>query len=104
MSVWQEFPELTEVIKRKFRGPGDVERVCWSTFLMRPPVSCAPDFPVCAMLQTLELVARSEGLARAKDLAQVQAEQAIEAVLGLSPSPAREGLIRLAMLVVNRTR
>jgi geranylgeranyl pyrophosphate synthase len=55
-------------------------------------------------VQTLELVRQADGLSRAKDLALVQAEQAIEAVLPLSPSPAREGLIQLAMLVVNRTR
>lgn len=82
----------------------------WRRYV-KAPSTCVPRcrarltfLSVRCCTQTLELVARSEGLARAKDLAQVQAEQAIEAVLGLSPSPAREGLIRLAMLVVNRTR
>jgi geranylgeranyl pyrophosphate synthase len=47
-------------------------------------------------------VRRSEGLRRAKELAQVQAEQAMEAALGLDPSPARDGLVKLAALVVSR--
>lgn len=74
------FPEeVAALCGRKFRGEGDVERA-------------------------LELVERSGGLQRAKDLALVQAEMAMEAVLPLAPSPARDGLVRLASLVVNRTK
>lgn len=53
--------------------------------------------------QALDLVQRSDGLRQAKDLALVQAEQAMEAALTMHPSPARDGLIKLASLVVNRT-
>jgi geranylgeranyl pyrophosphate synthase len=63
--------------------------------------SCVCHFPP-PPIQTLDLVRRSEGLRRAKELAQVQAEQAMEAALGLDPSTARDGLVKLAALVVSR--
>ncbi|TFJ87238.1 hypothetical protein NSK_001570 [Nannochloropsis salina CCMP1776] len=73
------FPdEVGDMVKRKFASEGDVERA-------------------------LDLVQRSDGLKKAKDLALVQAEQAMEAALTMNPSPARDGLIKLASLVVNRT-
>lgn len=76
----QAFPgEVAALMGRKFKGDGDVERA-------------------------LELVERSGGLQQAKDLALVQAEMAMEAVLPLKHSPARDGLIQLASLVVNRTK
>lgn len=52
--------------------------------------------------EALELVHRSDGIARAKDVAAVQAEKAMSAVLSLEKSPAREALIRLAHKIVNR--
>ncbi len=74
------FPqEVAALMGRKFRQAGDVERA-------------------------LELVERSGGLQEAKDLALVQAEMAMEAVLPLAPSLARDGLVRLASLVVNRNK
>ncbi len=75
----QSFPrEVGELVKRKFRGEGDVDRA-------------------------LELVQRSDGLRQAKDLALVQTEQAMEAALTMPPSPARDGLVQLASLIINRT-
>lgn len=60
-------------------------------------------FSLSSQSQALDLVQRSDGLRQAKDLALVQAEQAMEAALTMHPSPARDGLIKLASLVVNRT-
>jgi geranylgeranyl pyrophosphate synthase len=73
----EEFPQLSAMISRKFDSPGDID-------------------------EALTLVSRSQGLARCRDLAQVHAELAIEAIKSLEPSVARESLIALACKVVNR--
>lgn len=52
--------------------------------------------------EALELVHKSDGIARAKDVAVVQAEKAMSAVLTLEESPAREALVQLAHKIVNR--
>lgn len=74
----EEFPKLTTLISRKFESPGDVD-------------------------EALDLVRRSRGLQRCKDLAQVHAEKAIEAIQVLGESPARDALVALACKVVHRT-
>lgn len=52
--------------------------------------------------EALELVHKSDGIARAKDVAAVQAEKAMSAVLTLQESPAREALVQLAHKIVTR--
>lgn len=74
----EEYPELLKLIARKFESPGDVD-------------------------EALALVQRSNGLQRCKDLAQVHAERALEALDALPPSPARDSLRALACKVVVRT-
>lgn len=74
----EEYPQLLSLISRKFELPGDVD-------------------------EALSLVQRSQGLQRCRDLAQVHAERAIEAVMTLEPSPARDSLVALACKVVTRT-
>lgn len=74
----EEFPKLLTLIGRKFEGPGDVD-------------------------EALALVKQSQGLRKCKELAQVHAELAIEAISVLEPSPARDSLIALACKVVSRT-
>lgn len=74
----EEHPKLLSLIGRKFEMPGDVE-------------------------EALTLVQRSQGLRRCRDLAQVHAERAIEAVSQLGPSPARDSLVALACKVVTRS-
>lgn len=71
--------ELTAMMDRKFRNDGDVER-------------------------TLQLVRKSDGIQRTKDLAQVHVELAIESISELGPSAYRDSLIHLAHKVVDRTR
>lgn len=73
----EEHPKLSMLISRKFDYPGDID-------------------------EALELVKNSAGLQRCKDLAQVHAEQAIEAIQVLAPSPARDALVALACKVVTR--
>lgn len=74
-----EFPKLAILIGRKFESPGDVD-------------------------EALSLVNRSQGVARCKQLAQVHAEKAIEAVeKALGKSTARDALVSLAAKVVTRT-
>eukprot|EP01041_Mallomonas_annulata_P001084 gene1084-2114_t len=75
----QEFPdELRALIARKFEAPGDIE-------------------------SAVALVARSQGLVRTKQLAQVHSEIAIDAVMqAMSPSIARDALVALACRVVTR--
>lgn len=52
--------------------------------------------------EALALVHASDGIARAKDVAVVQAEKAMDAVLTLKQSPARDALVQLAHKIVNR--
>lgn len=73
-----EHPKLLQLIGRKFESPGDVD-------------------------EALSLVQNSQGLQKCKDLAQVHAERAIEAIGCLPPSAARDSLIALACKVVVRT-
>lgn len=75
----EEHPHLLELISRKFASPGDVD-------------------------EALLLVQRSNGLQKCKDLAQVHAERAVEALEeALPPSAARDSLKALACKVVTRT-
>lgn len=52
--------------------------------------------------EALALVHASDGIARARDVAVVQAEKAMDAVLTLQQSPARDALVQLAHKIVNR--
>jgi geranylgeranyl pyrophosphate synthase len=73
------YPELEEMMDRKFSNEGDVE-------LAR------------------QLVFESDGLEQTKHLARLHAELAMEALLELEDSPHRDALINLAYKVVSRTK
>ncbi len=73
-----EYPIIEKLINRKFEYEGDVEHA-------------------------LELVQKSNGLKLCKELAQVHAEKAIEAISTLSPSLAKDSLVALACKVVTRS-
>ncbi|OQR98334.1 hypothetical protein ACHHYP_08763 [Achlya hypogyna] len=75
----EEFPVLKELAARKFANAGDIELAA-------------------------ELVEKSVGLQKSKDLAIIQAELAILAVMQYPPSPARDALVKLAQLVVTRSK
>lgn len=72
------YPELDSLIARKFKNNGDIDHV-------------------------LELLNKSDGIQRTKDLAFLQADLAIEAILQLKESEERDSLVNLALKVVNRT-
>ncbi len=74
----EKYPQLHTMIARKFESPGDVE-------------------------EALELVNQSDGLLRCKNLAQVHAEMAMNAIQILPESTAKQCLIALACKVITRT-
>ncbi|TMW67344.1 hypothetical protein Poli38472_012460 [Pythium oligandrum] len=75
----EEFPVLRELAARKFSKDGDIELAS-------------------------DLVDKSTGIARSKALAIGQAELACQAVMQFAPSPARDALVHLAQLVVDRKK
>jgi len=72
------FPELKDLIARKFGEQGDVQRAC-------------------------ELVMRSDGLQQTKELAMFHAQAAVDACCSLPKGEARDGLIRLCHVVLSRS-
>ncbi len=76
----EEFPEIVPYMKRKFENEGDVETV-------------------------MNLVVKSSGLRRTKELAQVHAEHAVKAIQTTFPSSiAKDALISLAVRIINRKK
>ncbi|RQM10678.1 hypothetical protein B5M09_001180 [Aphanomyces astaci] len=75
----EEFPVLKELVARNFSLEGDIDLAA-------------------------DLVEKSVGLQKSKDLAIAQAELACQAALQFTPSPARDGLVKLAQLVITRTK
>ncbi|KIJ95847.1 hypothetical protein K443DRAFT_682717 [Laccaria amethystina LaAM-08-1] len=75
--AWEEFPEMGELIGRKFEGPGDVEKA-------------------------RSLVLRSSGVHRTKLLAKSFAEKAKEVLEELPESVAKAGLVALTERVIGR--
>jgi geranylgeranyl pyrophosphate synthase len=74
----EPYPELEEMMDRKFKQEGDVERA-------------------------RQLVFQSNGIERTKQLARVHAELSMEAAMELDNSSHRDALINLAYKVVRRT-
>jgi geranylgeranyl pyrophosphate synthase len=58
----------------------------------------------CLIVQATELVEKSTGIEKSMALAIGQAELACQAAMQLAPSPARDALVRLAQLVVYRSK
>lgn len=79
--AWQEFPNegLAEMVARKFEKKGDVEKA-------------------------LEIVRRSRGLDRTKELALHHSHLAQEALFKLPPSEARDALSNLNQQVITRVK
>lgn len=75
----EEYPELEELIDRKFKNDGDIEFV-------------------------VDRVFKSKGLERSKELARVHAESGMDAIMSLDGSIYRDSLIQLARQVVSRTK
>ena len=73
----EEFPEIAQIVQRRFGEEGDVKLVS-------------------------ELVGRSEGLRRSRELAISHAQLAADSLGVLPPSVARDALLRLCFDVLNR--
>ncbi len=54
--------------------------------------------------QVADIVYHSRGLQRTKELAEAHIDKAISAVQQLQPTPHRQGLVDLAMMVLTRDR
>ncbi|GAA6061647.1 hypothetical protein JCM10212_002524 [Sporobolomyces blumeae] len=77
--AWEEFPELGEMIERKFAQPDDVDRA-------------------------RQLILRSSGATRTYALAESHSRLAIEALHELPESEARDGLEKIAQDVLTRKK
>ena len=55
------------------------------------------------MQKAYEMVLRSQGLQKTKDLATFHAQAAVDACCALPPSASRDGLVRLCHLVLSRS-
>ncbi|KAE8595955.1 hypothetical protein XENTR_v10015920 [Xenopus tropicalis] len=75
----QQFPELNDLIMRRFSLPGDVERA-W------------------------QYVLQSDGVRQTTYLAQSYCNQAVQEIRKLQPSPEREALIQLTEIVLTRDK
>jgi geranylgeranyl pyrophosphate synthase len=75
----EDQPGLEPLINRKFREDGDVETA-------------------------LDLIYRTDGIERTKELARIHAEKAMDAVLPFAPTMYRDALVQLAHKVVARTK
>ena len=75
----EEYPELEVMMDRKFKEEGDVEK-------------------------SRELILKSQGIERTKELARTHAELAMEAILPWEATEYRDALINLAYKVVQRTK
>lgn len=75
----EEYPELRAMISRKFDQAGDIDRA-------------------------VNLVNKSKGFQRSKELAQIHTELAIENIMKLDASIARDSLVALACKVMTRTK
>lgn len=74
-----QFPEVREMMIRKYSQPGDIER-------------------------TLECVEQSNGVEQSKQLAREYADAAVAAVLQLNSSPAQSGLVTMIDNILRRDR
>jgi len=74
----ERHPELKVLIQRKFSEPGDVQTAC-------------------------DIVLRSDGLERTKDLAGFHAQAAVDACCSLPKSGPRDGLVNLCHKVLSRS-
>lgn len=77
--AWEKYPELGDMIKRKFDGPGDVERARF-------------------------LVQQADGLSRTRELAQKYCDEAVANLDLLPYSESREALRNLTMKMMNRSK
>jgi len=74
----EDEPALRELVERKFSEPGDVQAA-------------------------YDMVLKSDGLQKTKELATYHAQAAVDACCALPPGESRDGLVRLCHLVLSRS-
>lgn len=79
------YPELEDMINRKFKNDGDIDRAADLVFCNNNPSNLS-------------------GIDHTKELARVHSEYAMDAILELQPSQHRDSLVQLAYAVVSRTK
>ena len=92
--AWEEYPEIGPLIERKFKLPGDVERV---TFLHSSLWLCSDIF-----YKARELVRHSSGVERTRTLAVAYANQAKSVLDPLPDTDAKAALAALTERVIKR--
>lgn len=95
---------MGELVRRRFRGVGDVELVSVSSLLFRFLPLNFFTLASLACTQAKHLVQQSSALHRTRALARVYAEKAKEVIGGLPESEAKGALGVLADRVVGRRR
>jgi hexaprenyl-diphosphate synthase len=96
--AWEEHPEMGPLIARKFEKEGDVELVRF--FHLRAICASGLSGP----LQARDLVRRSSGVERTRELAIAHADKAMETLQHLPDSDAKGALEILTERIVKRTR
>lgn len=96
--AWEQFPQLGQLIQRKFSQPGDVDEV--------GPASLSTKMSVLIGLcpQARELILKSDGAERTALLAQAHSELASKALESLPDSPAKDALDNIARDTLIRKR
>ncbi len=74
-----QFPELNPLILRRFKEPGDVET-------------------------SFQLVLRSEGLQRTKELARQYCNDAVRQITQIAPSIYQQGLVKITDEILHRMK
>jgi hexaprenyl-diphosphate synthase len=121
--AWEEYPEMGELIGRKFESQGDVDKVsdAFSSPLLASPRSISIYLSLCfastilfpflfhthtciltIITQARNLVHKSSAIARTKQLAQAYADEAKSVLQELPHSDARDALEVFAERVVGR--
>lgn len=93
----EKFPELNDMIARRFSGPGDVERTFEAVIQVRLWMEYE-------FTKLISFNPKSNGLQRTKMLARKHADDAISHISSLKESPEKTALVHLCDMVLNRKK
>lgn len=109
--AWKENAALGALVGRKFAGAGDVQTVRTCSIFI--PSELTRWVCVCARVcvsadkwvqQAREIVARSDGLAQTRALAQDYADKAADAIQEFPDSEAKHGLLEMCVKTMKRRK
>ena len=101
--AWEEYPELGPLIERKFSQEGDITKVRLKIFFFLN-IQLLIFFCLKKNIQANQLVYQSNGIEQTKLLAASHCQKAINAILKLPESDARNALIQLSQKVLTRKK